>query len=71
MSLRLSDARGQCYDGAASMSGKRKGAATVIKSKNPKCLYTHCYGHALNLAVGDSIKSVKLLSETFETIKEV
>jgi len=70
-SLRLSDARGQCYDGAASMSGKRKGAATVIKSKNPKCLYTHCYGHALNLAVGDSIKSVKLLSETFGTIKEV
>jgi len=35
MSLRLSDARGQFYDGAASMSGKRKGAVTVIKSKNP------------------------------------
>lgn len=71
MGLRLEDARGQCYDGAAAMAGRKKGVATVIKSLNSKCLYTHCYGHALNLAVGDSIRNVKLLSDTFGTIKEV
>lgn len=71
MGLKLQDARGQCYDGASSMAGKKKGVATVIKNINGKCLYTHCYGHALNLAVGDSIRNVKLLSDTFGTIKEV
>ena len=71
MNLRLEDARGQCYDGASAMSGCKKGVATVIKSINEKCLFTHCYGHALNLAVGDCIRNEKLLAETFDTIKEV
>ena len=53
------------------MAGKKKGLAPVIKNINGKCLYTHCYRHALNLAVGDSVKNVKLLADTFGTIKEV
>ena len=53
MNLKIENARGQCCDGAASMAGKRSGVATQIKTLNNKCLYTHCYGHALNLAVGD------------------
>ena len=61
MNLRLEDARGQCYDGAAAMAGAKTGVAAQIKAINGKCLYTHCYGHALNLAVGDSIKSVECL----------
>ena len=69
--MKLEYARGQCYDGAAAMAGRKKGVATVIKRINPKCLYTHCYGHALNLAVGDSVKNVKLLSDSFGTIKEI
>ena len=71
MGLKLEDARGQCYDGASAIAGKKKGVATVTKNINGKCLYTHCYGHALNLAVGDSVKKVKLLADTFGTIKEV
>ena len=71
MNLKLKDARGQCYDGASTMAGKKNGVAAKIKSINGKCLYTHCYGHALNLAVGDSIRNIKLLSDTFGTIKEV
>ena len=31
------------------MSGKKAGIATLFKLLNPKMLYTHCYGHALNL----------------------
>ena len=45
--------------------------ATVIKDINGKYLYTHCYRHTLNLAVSDSVKKVKLLANTFGTIKEV
>ena len=39
MNLRIENANGQCYDGASSMSGKRSGVATQIKSLNRKCLY--------------------------------
>ena len=65
MGLKLEDARDQCYDGASAMAGRKKGVATVIKNINGKCLYTHCYGHALNLTVGDSVKNVKLLAEKY------
>ena len=51
MNSRIQDARGQCYDGAAAMAGAKTGVATQIKAINGKCLYTHCYGHALNLAI--------------------
>ena len=55
----------KCYDGAATMAGHKTGLATQIKALNGKYLFTHCYGHALNLAVGDSIKAVSCLNETF------
>ena len=71
MNLRLQDARGQCYDGAAAMTGAKSGVATQIKAINGKCLYTHCYGHALNLAVNDSIKSVACLKGVFEVVHEI
>ena len=71
MNLRLQDARSECYAGAAAMAGAKTGAATQIKAIYGKCLYTHCYGHALNLAVGDSIKSAACLKEVFEVVHEI
>ena len=71
LNLRLEDARGQCYDGAAAMAGAKTGVATQIKAINGKCIYTHCYGHALNFAVGDSIKSVECLKGVFEVVHEI
>ena len=52
--LKIEDCRGQCYDGASVMSGAKSGVAKRIKLVNPKCLYTHCYGHSLNLCVKDA-----------------
>ena len=43
--------RGQAYDGASNMSGKRSGTAARISSRYPLALYTHCASHSLNLAV--------------------
>ncbi len=34
-------------------------------------LFTHCYGHALSLAVADSIKSVKVLQSVMDTTHEI
>ena len=47
------------------MSGIRRGVAAQFLSDEPRSLYSHCYGHALNLAVGDTIKQVKLLRDTY------
>ena len=43
--------RGQTYDGAGAMAGKKKGAATRILELYPKALYTHCAAHVLNLCI--------------------
>ena len=57
LSLPLQKCRGQCYDGASSMSGCKTGVSTSLLRKEPRALYTHCYGHALNLAIQESSKS--------------
>ena len=49
--------RGQCYDGASTMSGIKNGVAKLFMDKEPSAIYTHCYGHVLNLATGDTIKN--------------
>ena len=67
MNLSLSNCRGQCYDGCSAMTGKKKGVATQIKKIEPRSLYTHCYGHALNLACSDSIKNSMVIKNALET----
>ena len=59
MNLNLNWCRGQCYDGAGSMAGAHKGVATQISYEEPRALFTHFYGHALNLAVCDVVKNIK------------
>ena len=71
MDLSISNCRGQCYDGASNMSGVRRGVATQFLTEEPRALYNHCYGHALNLAIGDTIKQVKLLRGTLDTCFEM
>uniref|UniRef100_H3AM22 DUF4371 domain-containing protein n=1 Tax=Latimeria chalumnae TaxID=7897 RepID=H3AM22_LATCH len=71
MSIQLKDCRGQCYDGASSMAGYKTGVATSLLSKEPRALYTHCYGHALNLAVQETVKKNHILRDTLDTIEEM
>ena len=71
MQLKMETCRGQCYDGASSMSGAKKGVAKVLLDEEPRALYTHCYGHALNLAVGDCVKQCKLMKDTLDVVIEV
>ena len=62
MKVKLSECRGQCYDGASNMSGSGNGVATQIMAEEKRAVYTHCYGHALNLIVGDAIKQSKYVT---------
>ena len=68
MNLSISNCRGQCYDGACSMSGSKSGVATELE---PKALYTYCYGHSLNLAIQDALKGLKITRDNMDTIYEI
>lgn len=61
MNLSLSRICGQCYDGASATSGAKNGVAKQICDLEPRGLYTHCYGHSLNLAASNSIKRSNLM----------
>ena len=69
--LSLGKLRGQCYDGASAMQGARSGVATRICEEEPHALYTHCYGHSINLAASDAIKRTKVMKRAMETAHEI
>ena len=71
MELKIEDCRGQCYDGASVMSGVKSGVAKRIKLVNPKCLYTYCYGHSLDLCVKDACGKVSCLKDVFDVTREI
>ena len=71
MNIKLEHCRGQCYDGASTMSGAKKGVAKVIANKESRAIFTHRYGYALNLAVGDTIKQCQLMKSTLEVMTEI
>ena len=64
LSLSLQNCRGQW---ASSMAGCKTGVSTTILRKEHRALYTHCYGHALNLAVQDAVKANVILRDALDT----
>ena len=60
--------RGQCYDGASVMTGKKNGVSTSITKEESRA---HCYGHSLNLAINDTIKNCKLMKSTMDAVTEI
>ena len=42
---------GQCYDGAAAMSGCKNGVQEHIRDKYPTAMYVHCISYCLNLCL--------------------
>ena len=61
MNLKLKYCRGQCYDGASNMIEVRNGVAKQLTDEEPQAIFTYCYGHAVNLAVGDTVTKCKLM----------
>ena len=52
----MQDIRGQCYDGAANMSPRKKGLSGMVLDKNDKAINTHCNSHVLNLSIAATIQ---------------
>ena len=71
LNLKLADSRGQCYDGAANMCGIRSGVATQLSAIEPRALFTHCYGHSLDLGACDSIKNSKIVKNALDVTYKV
>ena len=68
--LSLDKCRGQCYDGASNMLGKKSGVATQISYIQPKAVVTHCHFHSLNLSVKETTKESKLLTDIMSVTSE-
>ena len=71
LNLHLSKVRGQCYDGASNMSGRRSGVAKRIMDEQPLAFYMQCYGHSLNLAVSDMIKNSSTMKKVLDITHEI
>ena len=71
LNLSIKKLRGQCYDGASAMSGPCSGVAKQIRDLESRAVYTHCYGHSLNLACMDTIKSSKVMQEALDITAEI
>ena len=69
--LPLSLCRGQAYDGASAMQGKRKGLATLIKNEVPAALPVHCLAHSLNLCLQDVAREIQLLRDAMDIVREI
>ena len=67
----MDNCRGQCYDGASNMLGKKSGVAKQILDIQPKAFATHCHCHSLNLPVKETTKESKILSDTIDTSGEI
>ena len=71
LNLATSKVLGQCYDGASAMSGAKSGVVARMHAAEPRAVFTHCYGHALNLACADTIRQCKLMRDALDTTHEV
>ena len=69
--LPLSLCRGQGYDGASSMQGRRTGVVAQVLSENAAALPLHCFAHSLNLCLQDAGRQIKLLRDALEIVKEM
>ena len=44
---------------------------TQIKADELRVIFSHCYGHSLQLVLGDMIKEVKNLKDALDTTSEI
>lgn len=47
------------------------GVAAQVQKLEPRAIYTHCYGHSLTLAAGDTIKRCTVLKKALDIIYEM
>ena len=71
LQIPLSKLHGQCYDGCSTMAGRKAGVAAVTQQEEGKAIFIHCYAHALNLSVSDTMKKFKVMKDSLDTCFEL
>jgi len=69
--LKMSNLRGQCYDGASNVSGRITGLQARIKELEPRAVNVHCNAHILNLVVQDAVECVQSARNFIGTVKDL
>lgn len=69
--LNIENCRGQCYDGAANVSGAITGLQSRIKELEPRAIYVHCAAHTLNLVVQDSMQNITEVRDFLVVIRDL
>ena len=54
LGLEIGNLRGQGYDGAGNMAGKKSDVSSRIFKLNDKALYVHCFNYRFNLVIDKS-----------------
>ena len=63
---------GQCYDGASNVSGQHAGLqAKINEITDNKAVYVHCYAHALNLVVSNTMQKIRCADNVFGTLQKL
>ena len=71
LDLPFSKCRGHCYVMELQTWLGPRVVLPPDTQEEPRATFTHCYGHALNLAAGDTIKKNKLLRNALDTTFEI
>ena len=71
LGLEIKSIVGQCYDGAAIMSGYKKGVASRIQEVAAFAIYVHCYAHLLNLALQDTLEHNRVLKNSLGMLQSL
>ena len=53
------------------MAGTRSGVAKLVLAEEARAIYTHWYGHALNLACGNTIKKCRTMKDALDISHEI
>lgn len=61
----------QTYDGAASMSGCKRGVQAVIKETAPQAHYNHCRSHSCNLVIVKSVQCSRFGRNFFGVLEQL
>ena len=71
LNLSFENCRGQTYDGASNMMGKKSGVSTQIFAEQPKAVAIHCQGHSLSLSVKSLTNECDILRDTLSVVGEI
>ena len=71
MNVAFNHLRGQCYAGTSLMSVSRSGVVKCVQKEEPRVVYMHCYGYALNVACSDSVKGCQLMKDALDIVYEI